>query len=86
MKISASDFPQPLSDSGQSKAPRRALAETGSENYETADLLTISAAAMAGSSSAGRVQQLKLQVDSAEYHPSSASIARGLITDALARA
>jgi anti-sigma28 factor (negative regulator of flagellin synthesis) len=85
MRISGSDLPQPISSGGQSKAPRPASIVAGSENYQTDDLLAISAAAMAGSSSAERVDQLKLQVDSGEYYPSSAGIAQRLITDALAR-
>jgi anti-sigma28 factor (negative regulator of flagellin synthesis) len=85
MRISGSDLPQPISSGSQSKAPRPAFAEAGSENYQTADLLAISAAATAASSSAERVNQLKLQVDSGEYLPSSAGIAQRLITDALAR-
>jgi anti-sigma28 factor (negative regulator of flagellin synthesis) len=85
MRISGSDLPQPISSGGQSKAPRPAFAGAGSENYQTADLLAISAAATAASSSAERVNQLKLQVDSGEYFQSSAGIAQRLITDALAR-
>jgi hypothetical protein len=52
MRISGSDLPQPISSGSQSKAPRPAFAEAGSENYQTADLLAISAAATAASSSA----------------------------------
>jgi anti-sigma28 factor (negative regulator of flagellin synthesis) len=84
MRISGSDLPQPISSGSQSKAPRPA-AGTRSENYQTADLLAISAAASAASSSAERVDQLKLQVDSGEYFQSSTGIAQRLISDALAR-
>jgi anti-sigma28 factor (negative regulator of flagellin synthesis) len=84
MRISGSDLPQPISSGGQPKAPRTAAEE--SANYQTADLLAISAAASAASSNAERVDQLKLQVDSGEYFPSSVGIAHQLITHALARA
>ena len=85
MRIGGSAAPQGVESDGPSKAPRPAVAETGSEHYQTTDLLAISAAAAAASSSAERVSQLKLQVDSGEYQPSSAGIAQRLVTGALAR-
>jgi anti-sigma28 factor (negative regulator of flagellin synthesis) len=85
MRIGGSAPPQGIDSNGPSRAPRPAAAETGSEHYQTTDLLAISAAAAAASSGTERVNQLKLQVNAGEYHQSSAGIAQRLITGALAR-
>jgi hypothetical protein len=83
MKISGSDPPQGIESGGLPKASRPSVAGTGSEHYQIADLLAISAAASAISTSPDRIKQLKLQVDSGEYLQSSAGIAQRLIAGAL---
>jgi hypothetical protein len=84
MRISGSGSPQGIEGDGPAKSPRPGAA-AGTENYPTGDLLAISAAAAAVSSSAERVSQLGLQVDSGEYFQSSAGIAQRLVTSALSR-
>jgi hypothetical protein len=82
MRISGSGSPQGIEGDVPAKPPRPAA---GTANYQTADLLAISAAAAAVSSGAERVNQLKLQVDSGEYFQPSAGIAQRLVAGALSR-
>jgi hypothetical protein len=83
MRISGSSSPQGIEGGAPAKPPRPATASA--ENHQTGDLLAISAAASAVSSSAERINQLKLQVDSGEYLQPSVDIAQRLIAGALAR-
>ncbi len=85
MRISGSDLPKIVEGGDVAKTPRPRPAEESSEQAQTTDLLAISAAASAASSNVERISQLKVQVDSGEYFPSSAGIAQQLITHALAR-
>jgi hypothetical protein len=86
MRISSSDLTQGLDRGGApAKTPRSEPADAGSQPYQTTDSLAISATASAASSAAERIHQLKVQLDSGEYHPSSLAIAQKLIHGALAR-
>jgi anti-sigma28 factor (negative regulator of flagellin synthesis) len=83
MRISGTGIPPGIEAGGASSAPRPASA--AAENYQTSDLLAISAAAEAMSSRGERVQQLRLQVESGSYFQSSADIGQRLISSALSR-
>jgi hypothetical protein len=82
MRISGSGSPHGVEGDVPAKPSRPAAA---TQNYETSDLLAISAAAAAVSPGAERVSQLKLQVDSGDYFQPSAGIAQKLVDGALSR-
>jgi hypothetical protein len=84
MRINGSDLTQGMEPVGPAKAARASAATVGSESFPTGDLLAISAAATAASWSAGRINQLQLQVDSGEYSQPSLDIAQKLVSGALA--
>jgi len=85
MRISGSGIPQGIEANNPAKPTRPAAAPAGTENYQTSDLLAISAAAEAISSRGERVQQLRVQFDSGSYFQSSADIVQRLISGALTR-
>jgi hypothetical protein len=85
MRISGPGIPQGIEGSNPPQPTRPAAAPAGTENYQTSDLLAISAAAEAASSRGEQVQQLRLQFDSGSYFQSAAEIVQRLISGALTR-